>query len=48
MDYKNILKECKDGVCYLTINRPKQLNSLNVSTISELNNAIVTADRDKG
>ena len=47
MDYKNILKECKDGVCYLTINRPKQLNSLNVSTISELNNAIVTADRDK-
>lgn len=47
MDYQNILSEHKDGICYLTINRPKQLNSLNASTISELNKAIITADTDK-
>ncbi|MDA8535683.1 enoyl-CoA hydratase/isomerase family protein [Flavobacteriales bacterium] len=47
MDYENILSEHKDGICYLTINRPKQLNSLNASTISELNKAIITADTDK-
>ena len=47
MDYQNILSDHKDGICYLTINRPKQLNSLNASTISELNKAIITADTDK-
>jgi enoyl-CoA hydratase len=47
MDYENILSEHKDGICYITINRPKQLNSLNASTISELNKAIITADTDK-
>lgn len=46
MNYENILSENKDGICYLTINRPKQLNSLNCATISELNQAILTADAD--
>ena len=47
MDYKNIRSEDKDGICYITINRPKQLNALNAVTISELNQAINQADNDK-
>lgn len=47
MIYKNILSNNKDGVCYITINRPKQLNALNGATIVELNKAITKADNDK-
>jgi enoyl-CoA hydratase len=47
MNYKNIISEDKGGVCYLTINRPKQLNALNGATIFELNEAIKKADNDK-
>jgi enoyl-CoA hydratase len=47
MQYKNILIEYKSGICYLTINRPQQLNALNSVTISELNTAIIKADNDK-
>lgn len=47
MDYENIISEHKKGVCYLTINRPKQLNALNGKTIFELNKAIREADKDK-
>ena len=46
MTYENILSENKDGICYLTINRPKQLNALNGATILELNKAILSADSD--
>ena len=46
MSYENILSENKDGVCYITINRPKQLNALNSATILELNKAIIKADND--
>lgn len=46
MSYENILSENKDGVCYITINRPKQLNALNGATIVELNKAIIKADND--
>ena len=47
MNYQNIISENKEGVCYLTINRPKQLNALNLETISELSNAIMKADGDR-
>jgi len=47
MSYENILSENKDGVCYITIHRPKQLNALNDATIIELNKAITEADNDK-
>ncbi len=47
MEYENIISENKQGVCYLTINRPKQLNALNAATISELNKAIIRANNDK-
>ena len=47
MIYKNILIENKEKVCYITINRPEQLNALNASTISELNQAINQAENNK-
>ena len=47
MIYKNILIENKEKVCYITINRPEQVNVLNVATISELNQAINQAENDK-
>ena len=47
MNYQNIISENKEGVCYLTINRPKHLNALNLETISELSNAIMKADGDR-
>ena len=46
MSYENILSENKDGICYITINRPKELNALNSATIVELNKAITKADND--
>ena len=46
MRYENILNENKDGICYITINRPKQLNALNGATILELNKAITKANND--
>ena len=46
MIYNNILSEDKEGICYITINRPKQLNALNGATISELNQAISAANND--
>ena len=36
MVYKYILFEHRDGVAYITINRPNQLNALNKATIEEL------------
>jgi len=47
MKYNNIIEEYKDNVCYLTINRPKQLNALNGNTILELNKAITKAENDR-
>jgi len=46
MNYNNILSETNEGVCYITINRPKQLNALNGETIVELNQAITAANTD--
>ena len=46
MHYKNIISEDRDGICYITINRPKQLNALNGDTIAELNKAIKKADQN--
>ena len=47
MKHKNILIDNKEGVCYITINRPKQLNALNKATISELSQAIIIAEKTK-
>ena len=47
MNYDNILSENKEDICYITINRPTQLNALNSATISDLNQAITVAEKDK-
>jgi len=47
MEYNNIISEYRQGVCYLTINRPTQLNALNKETIFELNQAIIRADNER-
>lgn len=44
--YQNILVETKNQICYLTINRPEQLNALNKQTIGELHRALREADSD--
>src|SRR5260370_17816658 len=47
MDFDSILYEKKDGIAYITFNRPKVLNALNNKTIDELRQALVDA-RDDG
>ncbi len=46
MGYENILYEKKDGIAYITFNRPKVLNALNNKTIEELRQALVDARDD--
>ncbi|MEZ5012851.1 MAG: enoyl-CoA hydratase-related protein [Chitinophagales bacterium] len=36
MQLENLLTEIKDGILYITINRPKNLNALNIKTIVEI------------
>jgi len=47
MAYENILYEKKNGVAYITFNRPKVLNALNRKTIEELHNALLDARHDE-
>jgi len=46
MGYENILYQKKDGIAYITFNRPKVLNALNNKTIDELRQALVDARDD--
>ncbi len=45
MAYHNLLTETRDRICFITINRPKQLNALNKETIEELSLALGTAEQ---
>lgn len=47
MDYKNLIVEKNNGILYITINRPKNLNALNSETISELSQSISVLQADK-
>ena len=47
MDYSNIKIEIKNKICYLTINRPENLNSLNIKLIDELSLALKNINIDK-
>src|SRR5260370_12930368 len=47
MGYENILYEKKDGIAYITFNRPKVLNALNRKTVEELQHALLDARSDQ-
>ena len=46
MAYENILCEKKDGIAYITFNRPKVLNALNRKTVEELHQALLDVRDD--
>ncbi|HKN26198.1 MAG TPA: enoyl-CoA hydratase-related protein [Candidatus Acidoferrum sp.] len=46
MSYENLLYEKKDGIAYITFNRPKVLNALNRKTVEELQHVLVDARDD--
>jgi enoyl-CoA hydratase len=46
MSYSNILVTNQDAITTITINRQKKLNALNKETISELHEALKTANND--
>ena len=48
MTYENILFEKKNAIGYVTVNRPKALNALNVATMEELRAAFIEIRDDAG
>jgi enoyl-CoA hydratase len=46
MPYENLLYEKKDGIAFVTFNRPKVLNALNRKTIEELHQVLLDARDD--
>jgi enoyl-CoA hydratase len=46
MAYENLIYEKKDGIAFITFNRPKVLNALNRKTIEELRDALLDARND--
>jgi enoyl-CoA hydratase len=46
MTYENIKTETRDGILYVTIDRPKVLNALNAKTVAEIGRAFSEARDD--
>jgi enoyl-CoA hydratase len=46
MAYENLLYEKKDGIAFITFNRPKVLNALNRKTIEEFQHVLLDARED--
>jgi enoyl-CoA hydratase/carnithine racemase len=47
MNFENILFEQKDAIAYVTVNRPKVLNALNMATMEELRAAFTAIKGDR-
>src|SRR6202046_3310970 len=48
MNFENILLEKKNSIAYVTVNRPKVLNALNMATMEELREAFHDIKNDSG
>ena len=48
MDYKTIIIEKRDGVAYITLNRPDEANALDLATATELHEAALDCNQDAG
>jgi len=46
MDFQNLLCEKKNSIAYVTVNRPKVLNALNMATMEELRTAFTDIKND--
>jgi enoyl-CoA hydratase/carnithine racemase len=46
MTFNNLLLEKKNSIAYLTVNRPKVLNALNIATVEELRAAFAALQED--
>lgn len=46
MAYENLLTENRDGILWITVNRPDKLNALNQMTLTELGQAVNEAEMD--
>ena len=47
MSYENIVVEKKGAIAYVTVNRPKVLNALNMATMEELRSAFADIKEDR-
>ena len=47
MNYQHILVERNEHIGIVTLNRPKELNALNFSLVSEVGDALEELDRDQ-
>ena len=47
MNFENILLEKKNSIAYVTVNRPKVLNALNMATMEELRAIVDEAHRER-
>jgi enoyl-CoA hydratase len=46
MGYENLLLDNREGILWITMNRPAKLNALNTQTMGELDSAIAAASAD--